>query len=337
MPDVTLTPDEALTLVSAALVAAGASQSNADATARALVNAEIDGQRGHGLTRTSSYAAQAASGKVNGVAVPKLTEVSPALSRIDADYGFAYPAINLAIDDLSIRAKRQGIAACAIFRSHHFGQAGAHVERLAKHGLIGLLFGNSPKAIAFWGSAQPALGTNPVAFAAPVKGASPVVIDLALSVAARGKILAAQKEGDPIPEGWAFDIHGEPTTNADAALAGSMAPLGGAKGAALALMVEILAAALTGGNFGFEASSLFSSEGDAPALGHVLVAVDPDGISSDAYWDRMATLVGAINDTPGARLPGRRRIENRSNVEKEGLTISQALHQEILQLAGVVS
>src|SRR5690606_2376488 len=130
--------------------------------------------------------------------------------------------------------------------------------------LVALMVGNSPKAMAFWGGRKPMIGTNPIAFAAPMPDMPPLVIDLALSQVARGRIVSAKDAGKSIPEGWAVDSEGNPTTDPAAALAGSLLPVGGAKGAALALMVEILAAALTGSSFGFEASSLFEGEGPAP-------------------------------------------------------------------------
>lgn len=331
--DVTLSLDDAHALVVAAFRNSGVSEDNARSTASALAAAEADGQKGHGLTRTPSYAAQAASGKVNGAAVPTSVRAGAAALRIDAGHGFAYPAIDLAIDALTPLAREAGIAAAAISRSHHFGQAGAHVERLADRGFIGLIFGNSPKAIAFWGGAEPMMGTNPIAFAAPTPNGPALVIDLAVSVAARGKILAAQKEGGDIPENWALDKDGKPTTDPAAALAGSMAPMAGAKGAALAMMVEILSAALTGSAFGFEATSFFTGDGAPPNVGQTVIAIDAERLSGGGFLDRMGDLTAAIAATDGARPPGQTRLANRARAAQEGLTISADLHAEILTLS----
>ena len=213
----------------------------------------------------------------------------PRLS-IDGGLGFAYPAIDLALQTLEPLAKKTGIAIAAIRRSHHFGQAGAHAEKLARGGLIVLVFGNAPKAMPFWGGKAPAIGTNPIAFACPTPGVDPLVIDLAMSVVARGKIMAAEQKGEAIPEGWAVDADGRPTTDASAAMKGAMLPIGGAKGSALALMVEILAAALTGSAFGWEASSLFDDKGAAPNLGHTLIAIDPERLSGGSFMARMGVL-----------------------------------------------
>lgn len=327
-----LTPAEAETLAAAALRAQGASEAAARATARALVAAEADGQAAHGLSRVPAYAAQARSGKVKGDAVPVATRVAPGVLRIDAGLGFAYPAIDLAIAELAPLARAQGIAAAALHRSHHFGQVGAHAERLAEAGLVALVFGNTPKAMAFYGGKRAMLGTNPLAFAAPVAGAAPLVVDLALSVAARGKIVAAQKAGKDIPPGWAVDRDGAPTTDPTAALAGTLSPIGGAKGGALALMVEILGAALTAGAFGWEASSFFDAEGAPPDMGHLFIAIDPGPASGGAFGARMATLAAAMAEEPEVRLPGSRRLAARARARSEGLAVPPALLAEIRAL-----
>jgi (2R)-3-sulfolactate dehydrogenase (NADP+) len=326
---------EAEALACEALVASRTSAENARATARALVAAEADGQGGHGLSRVPSYALQARSGKVDGYAIPRLEQVAGSAVRVDGGFGFAYPAIDVATAALVPITREHGVAVAAIHRSHHFGQAGAHAERLAGRGLVAIVLGNSPKAMAFWGGRRPALGTNPLAFAAPLPGgADPLVIDLAMSVAARGKIVAAEKAGRPIPSDWAVDADGHPTTDPKAALGGALLPIGGAKGGALALMIEIMAAALTGSAYGWEASSFFDDKGGPPNMGHVLVALDPLKLSAGGYDERMTTLLEAIAAEPGARLPGTRRLANRKRAAAEGLAIPAALHAEIRALAG---
>ena len=321
---------EAEALALEALLASRTSAGNAAPTARALVAAEADGQGGHGLSRVPSYALQSRAGKVNGFATPRVEQIAGAALRVDGGFGFAYPAIDAAIEALAPLAREQGIAVAAMHRSHHFGQAGAHAERLAERGLVALVLGNSPKAMAFWGGRKAMLGTNPLAFAAPLPGgAAPLVIDLALSVAARGKIVAAEKAGKTIPADWAVDAEGHPTTDAKAALAGTLLPIGGAKGGALALMIEILAAAVTGSAFGWEASSFFDDKGGPPNMGHVLIAIDAGPLSAGAFDDRMAALLDAIATEPGARLPGTRRLANRARAAAEGVTVAPALHAEI--------
>ena len=333
MSTVTLGLADAGSLAKMILIRHDTSEANAVCVARALVAAEADGQKGHGLSRLPSYAAQAASGKVDGHALPTLEQGAPAAVRIDARNGFAFPALAMAVERLSPLAAETGIAAAAVHHSHHFGQAGYHVEQLAAGGLIGLLFGNSPKAIAPWGGSEGVFGTNPIAFAAPRRSRPPLVIDLSLSKVARGKVMVAAKQGEPIPEGWALDKDGNPTTDAEAAMQGTMLPMGAAKGAALVLMVEILAAALTGARFGFEASSFFAAEGEPPAVGQFLVAIDPRVFSGDGFAERLETLIGAILEQQGTRLPGARRLALRAESARNGVVIPTALYDELKALS----
>lgn len=317
--------EEARRFVARALERHDTSQLNAASVARALVAAEADGQKGHGLSRLPSYAAQAASGKVDGRAEPKVVHESAAALRIDAACGFAFPAMDLAIDRVAEHARSSGIAAAAVFRSHHFGQAGYHVEQLAGRGLVALAFGNSPRAIAPWGGKGGLFGTNPVAFAAPRADDPALVIDLSLSKVARGRIMVAAAKGEAIEPGWALDAEGCPTTDAAAAMAGTMLPIGDAKGSALVMMVEVLAAALTGANFGYEASSFFDADGEPPGVGQLLIGFDPDAFSGGAFSDRLESLIGAMLAQSGVRLPGTRRLEARARAAAQGIALPREL------------
>jgi (2R)-3-sulfolactate dehydrogenase (NADP+) len=335
MSTVSLSVDQALALARTVLVRHGTSPRNADSVARALVAGDLDGQAGHGLSRLPSYAAQVASGKVDGMAEPAAAMVAPAAIRVDAANGFAYPALDLALDLLIERTRETGIALAVVHRSHHCGMMGAHVERLAQAGLIGLMVANSPVAMAPWGGDRPVFGTNPIAFAAPRADHDPLVVDLSLSKVARGKIMVAAREGRPIPEGWALDAQGRPTTDAQAALDGSMVPMGDAKGAALALMVEILAAALPGAALAFEAASFLSADGPPPAVGQTLLAIAPGPASGNAFAERLETLLAAIASQPGTRLPGDRRFASRTRLRAEGLALPEALYRDLARLAGL--
>lgn len=309
-------------LVAAALERAGTAGSNAASVAKALVAAEIDGQKGHGLSRVAGYAAQVRSGKVDGKATPAARHTRTGTIAIDAAHGFAYPALDLATELLPSLARDGGIAAAGIFRSHHAGALGLVAERIAETGLVALLFANTPAAMAPWGGRRGLLGTNPIAFAAPRADGPPVVIDLALSEVARGKILAAAQTGAPIPAGWAVDREGRPTTDAQAALAGTLTPAGAAKGAALALMVELLAAAVTGAHFAGEASSFLDSEGGPPSTGQLIIAIDASGLGAgNGLAARVATLAGLIETEPGARLPGSRRLALRAKARTSGVEV----------------
>ena len=328
---VTLSLAEAEALVARALVSSRTSPANARATAQALVAAEADGQMGHGLTRVPSYAEQAQIGKVDGFAVPRITGTGAA-RRIDAGTGFSYPAIELALEALVPLTREMGVASAGIFASHHCGQAGRHVERLADAGLIGFAYANTPHAMAFHGGTRSRLGTDPMAFAAPVAGRAPLVIDMALSVVARSRIVAAKAKGEPIPAGWAVDENGRPTTDANAALSGTLLPVGGAKGSALALMVEILCGALAGSQFGWEASGFMDAKGGPPRSGQFLIALDPAHFAGASFAARMTELVDAIA-LDGARLPGDRRLASRAKAANDGLRIDDDLHMRIVALA----
>lgn len=309
---------------------AGVTAPNAAAVADALVAAEADGLPSHGLSRLPAYADQAKAGKVAGAAVPKLTETAPAALMVDACDGFAFPAIAQGLARARAMAASSGVVGVGITNSHHFGAAGHHVEPLAEAGLVALAFGNSPAAIAPWGGSKPLYGTNPIAFACPRgAGKPPLVVDLSLSKVARGKIMVAAQRSEPIPEGWALDASGKPTTDAKAALAGTMLPLGDAKGAALVLVVELLSAALTGAHFGYEASSFFDAKGPPPRVGQFFLVIDPARFAGPGFAGRVGVLADAVLGQKGTRLPGDRRLAARARAAKEGIEVPDALAQDI--------
>lgn len=327
MPAFTLAQAEALVVKT--LTRCRTDAENAASVGRALVACEADGLKGHGLSRLPSYAAQAKAGKVDGTAIPTFSRPRPAIVSVDAAHGFAFPAIDLALSALPGVIRAQGVAVAAIRRSHHCGAAGHPVERLAEAGFVAMMFANTPAAMAPWGGSKPVFGTNPIAFACPCLGRPPIVVDLALSKGARGSIMAAKQRGERIPEGLALDEMGRPTTDPDAALRGTMVPLGDAKGTAMALMVELLAAGLTGSNFAAEASSFLNAEGPPPGTGQLIVAFDPIPVGGENALDRFAMLAQSIEDQPGARLPGSRRLGLRDKARAQGIMLSETLLAEI--------
>lgn len=333
MTEKLLTVAEAHALAAAALAASRTSPDNAACVADALIAAELAGQGGHGLRRVPAYAAQAAAGKVDGFATPTARQAAPAAVQVDAAHGFAYPALDLAANELRRLAPSQGIALAGIWRSHHAGVAGLAVEALANDGLVAMMFANAPASIAPWGGGRPLYGTDPIAFACPVEDGEPIVIDVSMSKVARGKIMAASQKGEAIPEGWALDVHGRPTTDAKAAMAGTMVPLGDAKGTALALMVELLCAGLTGANYAYEQSSFFDAEGPPPATGQLLIAIDPNVFGGARATARFAEMARAVEETDGARLPGRRRQAIRDRLRRDGIPVDAALIAEIETIA----
>ena len=330
MSTLSLSVEDATALVVAVFGRAGMPRDLSLPAARALVQAEQDGLASHGLARVPFYAAQMRSGKVNATARPTLAR-DGAVVRVDAGFGLACAALQAGAQAARDVVRDLGLCAVTITHSHHFGVAGQAVEPFAAEGLVALALSNSPAAMAPWGGNRALYGTNPIAFACPRRTGAPLVIDLSLSHVARGKVMLAQKAGKPIPEGWALDADGQPTTDATAAMAGTMVPAGGAKGAALALMVELLTAGLAGANFAHEASSLFDADGPPPNLAQFLLVLDPARFAP-GFADRAEAMFAAIEGQPGARLPGARRQSERARRATE-ITLDQALHDSLQALA----
>jgi (2R)-3-sulfolactate dehydrogenase (NADP+) len=255
---------------------------------------------------------------------------------VDVANGFFYPAFDAAFGHVVDAARVNGIAAAGFTRSHHAGALGLAVERIADEGLISLMFANTPRAMTAWGGRTALFGTNPIAFAAPVPNAPPIVVDLALSTVARGKILAASRKGESIPAGWAKDVDGNPTTDAAAAMAGTLEPIGGAKGAALALMVEVLAAALVGANLSSEASSFFDGQGDPPGVGQLLIVIDPAALGGPAVSEKIGSIVRAITADEGARVPGSAKHVRRTAAESVGVRVDPAMLSELQAMSSSV-
>jgi (2R)-3-sulfolactate dehydrogenase (NADP+) len=245
---------------------------------------------------------------------------------VDAGCGLAFPACAFAVDEAIRRAREHGVALAAVTNSHHFGVAAFHLKPVAQAGMVGLAMGNSPSAMPAAGGKHPVFGTNPIAAVFPRRGALPLVVDLSLSEVARGKLMVAAREGKPIPEGWALDRDGRPTTDPKAGLEGSMLPMGGAKGAMLALVVELLVTALTGAAIGFEATSFFVEEGNRPRLGQAFLVVDPAALAgTDTYFARVEALVAEILRDDGVRLPGARRDALAAQAERDGIEIPRTV------------
>ena len=318
-----------------ALVQAGAAPAVAVVTAKALVDAEAQGLASHGLSRVSQYATHLRNGRADGTAVPQVIAARHGAVLIDACEGLAFPACALAVAEAIARAREHGVSFAGVTRSHHFGVAAYHLGPVAEAGMVGLAFGNSPAAMPAAGGRHPVFGTNPIAAMFPRPNAAPLFIDLSLSEVARGKVMIAAREGKPIPLGWALDGDGRPTTDAQAALTGSMLPMGGTKGAMLALIVELLACAVTGAAFGFEADSFFVDDGNRPRLGQAFLVIDPGALAgARVYHERVETLVAEMLKDDGLRLPGARRAALAARAAKEGVEIPAALALQLEQLAG---
>ena len=300
-------------LACSALEKAGAHSKMAEAAARHLVQAEEQGLPTHGMSRVPFYCAMLRNGRADGTAQPVMAAERAGVCLIDNADGLPYVSVQWAVAEVMARARRNGIGFAGIRNSAHVGVMGIHLLPVAEAGLVGLGFTNSPAAIPAWGGKKALFGTNPVAAVFPRRKADPLVIDLALTTVVRGKIMMAMRKGEQIPEGWALDRHGKPTTDPKEAIEqGSLFPIGGAKGAMLALMFELLCAALTGAAIGPEADSFFSEQGNRPRIGQAFLGIDPSALAgSDRFSERIETVIAAMQADPEVRLPGARRFAAR--------------------------
>ena len=330
-----LAPAALRDLVEAGLRRAGASAEMAAATAHALVEAEAQGLGSHSVARVPQYAAHLKNGRAVGDAAASVIRSRGGAALVDAAGGLAFPACALAVAEAIRRAREFGVSFVGVTNSHHFGVAAYHLVPVGAAAMVGLALGNSPAAMAVAGGRRPLLGTNPIAAIFPRKNGAALTIDLSLSQVARGKVMIAAKEGRPIPTGWALDADGQPTTDAKAALAGSMVAMGGAKGATLALVVELLACALTGAAMGFEADSFLVDEGNRPGVGQAFLVIDPAALAGmPTYLERVEAMIAAMEKDPGVRLPGYRRNALSAEAARDGIEIDPMLHRRLLELAG---
>lgn len=329
-----LTLDGVQALAFGALTANGMSPANANVVADVVTCAERDGTRSHGLFRLPGYVSAMRNGRVDGTAVPEVTDVAPGLVLVDSRDGFAPPAVAAGRAPAMAKARRQGIAALGLIRNNNLNALWWDVEAFATEGFIALAMANTRSFVAPWGGRTALFGTDPIAFACPRGDAPPLVFDFATSAAARGEIMVAAREGHAIPEGCALDRDGNPTTDAQAALDGVMLPFGGHKGNAVTIMVELLAAALTGGNLCFESSDQFRRfGGDAgPSnAGELIVVIDPAGFHRD-FPGRVEGLLRQILAQDGTRLPGDRRYARRARAAEDGIQVPASLYQQILDM-----
>lgn len=325
---VRLTLDDVLGLSLDALVGCGASRTNALPVAESIRDAEADGIRNVGLNYLPHYCEHLLCGKVDGNAHPVWRRSAPAVVMCNAKNGFAHSAFVLAFDSFVEAARHNGIGSLAIENSYAAGVIGWYVEKLAEQGLVGLAFANSPAAIAPWGGKKAFFGTNPLAFAIPRQKSPPLIIDQSSSTTAKVNVVEAAKAGEPIPEIWALDRDGRPTADAKAGLEGSMAPSGGYKGVALAMIVDLLAGGLGGPSMSFNAPAFGNSTGGPPGVGQFFAAIDP-GAYAPGFADRAETMIDAMLVQDGVRLPGDRRHRHRLSAAQAGVTLDSSTFQKL--------
>ncbi|SAL70032.1 malate/L-lactate dehydrogenase [Caballeronia arvi] len=293
-------PDEAHELARRAAMRAGAREDVADSLAKAVVSAERAGKKTVGFAHLIDYLHAFAEGRIDGKATPVVTYPAPALIRVDAQQGIAQLGFDLAFEELMARAKAHGVATFQQHGSYTAGELGYYTRRLAGRGLLAMAVSNAPALMTTAESRKPILGTNPLSFAAPLENGGPLVFDQASSATAFVNVRHAAQAGEAIPEGWALDGAGEPTTDSREALNGALLAFGGARGANIALMVEVLAAGLTGANWSLDAPS-FVQGGQSPSVGLCVVAWD----AAAGFGTRLQTHIERLAQC-GMHIPGRR-------------------------------
>ncbi|MBP5098055.1 Ldh family oxidoreductase [Pseudomonas protegens] len=296
--------------------------------------AERDGAHSHGVFRIPGYVSTLASGWVDGQAVPVVEDVAAAFVRVDAGNGFAQPALAAARELLVSKARSAGIAVLAIRNSHHFAALWPDVEPFAEEGLVALSVVNSMTCVVPHGADRPLFGTNPIAFAAPRAQGQPIVFDLATSAIAHGDVQIAARKGERLPPGIGVDSLGQPTQDPKAILeGGALLPFGGHKGSALSMMVELLAAALTGGNFSFEFDWSGHPGAKTPWTGQLLIVIDPSKAAGQSFAERSQELVRQMHAVGLKRLPGDRRHQQRERSQHAGIAIPAEQLQQLRALA----
>lgn len=331
---VVLTISEIEKLARTALAHAGAKPQAAASLAAAIAAAERDGIASHGLAYLATYCQHLQCGKVMPDAVPQVARPSPGVVTVDAQSGFAHPAIDAGFAELIPLARSQGIATLTVRNSYNCGVLGYHTENLARAGLVGLGFTNAPASIASGGK-KPVLGTNPWSVAVPDgKGGAAIVIDQSASVVAKSEVMKRSRRGEAIPLGWTLGPDGEPTTDPAVGLKGTMVPAGGYKGVGSAILVEIMAACLSGATLGVNASPFSGTAGGPPKTGQLFIAIAPESPSSGLFAERMTGLVAALTSEPGAHLAGSGRLKARARALANGVSVDRAVYDTVMGLQG---
>lgn len=323
--------DDALALAHRAAKAAGASDAAADAIARATVAAEADGQVSVGFAHFLDYLDSFAAGRIAGAAEPVITRPAPAIVMSDARGGLAHLGFDRAEAQLVEAAKTYGIALFAQNNAFTCGSLGYFAARLAERGLVAIAATNSPPLMAGAGSTRATYGTNPMAFAAPVAGRPPLLIDQASSATAFVNVRKAAEEGRSIPAGWALDAYGNPTTDASKAVEGVLLAAGGARGANVALMIEVLSAGLANANWSVDAPS-FVSGSRGPGVGMTVIAIAP-ALFGAGFGERLASQLDRLSGEYGVHIPGRAKAEARARAERDGLRIARAIYDRVAAIA----
>lgn len=328
-----LTLAEAHSLAMTCLTASCMDAANAKAVADRMIQAEGDLCHSHGLFRLPWYATGVKSGRVNGKAAPKATQIAPAVIKVDGDNGYAPLGQAVAHQPLVDCARKNGIAALSLTNMYHIAALWPEVEKLAFDGLCAIAVTAAYPYVAPAGGIKALFGTNPMGFAWPRRDAPPLVFDQASSSMARGEIQIAARDGHKVPETAGIGPNGEATTDPNVVLQGAQLGFGGYKGASLAMMIELLAGPLLGEFLSIESQQDDAGRGGPPKGGELIIAMDPARFGdADGFLEHGEKLFTALLAQDGTRLPGARRFENRKRTATTGISIPQSLYQDIQKL-----
>ena len=332
MSTVSLTLEEIFDLAKKTLLANGCDDETASILAELIMKAERDGSLSHGLFRLPAYVLGLKSGKINGKGKPEVKKVSPSVVKVLGNNCLAPVVLNKGIPELIKAAKENGVAVLAINNSHHMAAMWPETEMIAEQGLVAFACTSYKPSVAPAGATKPLFGTNPISFAWPRPGKTPVVYDMATASMAMGEVQVAKREGHKVPLGTGLTKDGKETTDpAEIADGGVLLPFGGYKGSGIAMMVELLAGALVGDNFSFETAIKDNNDGGPPSGGEFILAISPEKISGSG-WDKHADeFFNKMKSMEGVRLPGERRHKNR--LDKGPRNINQELVNKIKSLS----
>ena len=332
MATVSLTLDEIFDLAKKTLLANGCDDETASILADLIMKAERDGSLSHGLFRLPAYVSGLKSGKINGKARPEIKKISPSAIKVLGNNCLAPMVLNKGIPELVKAAKENGVAVLAITNSHHMAAMWPETEAIAEQGLVAFACTSYKPAVAPAGAIKPLYGTNPISFAWPRKGKTPVVYDMATASMAMGEVQVAKREGHKVPLGTGLTKDGKETTDpGEIADGGVLLPFGGYKGSGIAMMVELLAGALVGDKFSYETAANDTNDGGPPSGGEFILAISPDKLSENDWDKHSSEFFEKMKSMDGVRLPGERRHKNR--LDKGPRNINEELVNKIKSLS----
>ena len=334
MSTISLTLDEIYDLAKTTLISNGCDEENASILSDTIMRAERDGSHSHGLFRLPAYVAALKSKKVNGKARPEVKKISPSVIKVLGNNAFAPMVLKIGLPELIKLAKETGVAVLAITKSHHMAALWPETEKIAEAGLVGFACTSYMPLVAPAGAKKALFGTNPISFAWPRPGKTPLVYDMATAAMAMGDVMVAARDGHKVPLGTGLNKDGKETTDPKEIIKGSggvLLPFGGYKGSAIAMMVELLAGALVGDNFSYETAAKDNKDGGPPSGGEFVLAISPEKIAGSGWEKHSEEFFAKMKSMDGIRLPGERRHKNR--LDKGPRKINKELIEKIKKLS----